>query len=130
MNIFKEIITPIVILLALDSLYLLMMKKPFANQIIQIQKTSMQMRYGGLIASYLLLFIGLWFFILRKHKPVMDAFILGLVIYGVYETTNYATLKNWDIKLVIGDTLWGGVLLGLTTLLTYKINYGHIFEKK
>ena len=123
MNVFKEIITPLLILLALDYSYLLLLKKPFTNQIIQVQKTSMQLRYSSLIACYFLVFIGLWFFILKNRKPVIDAFILGFVIYGIYETTNYATLKNWDIKFVICDTLWGGVLFGITTFLTYKINF-------
>ena len=49
----------------------------------------------------------------------MDAFLLGIVIYGVYESTNYAILKNWNIKAVALDTLWGGILFALTTKVTY-----------
>lgn len=52
----------------------------------------------------------------------MEAFLLGLVIYGVYETTTYSVLKNWKISTVITDTLWGGVLFYLTTFFTYKIS--------
>ena len=48
--------------------------------------------------------------------------ILGAVIYGVYEGTSYALLKNWKISTVIVDTLWGGVLFGLTTFVTYYIH--------
>ncbi len=42
-----------------------------------------------------------------------------MVIYGVYETTNYALLKNWSILTVFIDTLWGGLLFAFTT---YIIN--------
>jgi uncharacterized membrane protein len=97
------------------------MQKPFANQIIQIQKTSMQLRLPSVIACYIFLVLGFWYFIIRTHRPAFDAFLLGVLIYGVFETTNYAMLKNWSFKLVILDTLWGGILLGLTTLITYKI---------
>jgi uncharacterized membrane protein len=46
---------------------------------------------------------------------VTDAFLLGIVIYGVYETTNYALFKDWSILTVIIDTLWGGTLFAITT---------------
>jgi len=42
---------------------------------------------------------------------------LGIVIYGVYETTNYALLKDLSILTVIIDTLWGGLLFASTTYL-------------
>ena len=61
------------------------------------------------------------YFILKQRRSVMDAFILGIVIYGVYETTTYALLKKWSIQTVMIDTLWGGILFGLTTYLTYKL---------
>jgi uncharacterized membrane protein len=64
---------------------------------------------------------GLFYFILKNKRPVQDAFLLGLVIYGVYETTTYALLKNWNFATVMVDTLWGGILLALTTYLTYKL---------
>ena len=52
---------------------------------------------------------------------ILDAMILGWVIYGVYEGTNYGILKNWKMSTVIIDTLWGSVLFGLTTYLTYML---------
>lgn len=118
----KQILTSTFLLLSLDFLYISMVKKTFENQLLQIQKTPMQVRYGSLIACYVFLLFGFWFFILKNHCSVMDAFLLGLVIYGIYETTNYATIKNWSIYFVLGDTLWGGILFALTTFLTYQIN--------
>ena len=51
----------------------------------------------------------------------MDAFILGVVIYGVYETTNYALFDKWSLKAVILDTIWGGSLFALTTMILQRI---------
>jgi uncharacterized membrane protein len=51
----------------------------------------------------------------------MDAFLFGLVIYGVYETTSYTIFKKWSPTLATIDTIWGGVLMALTTWLTYSL---------
>jgi uncharacterized membrane protein len=62
-----------------------------------------------------------YFFILRQHRSVLEAVIFGLVLYGVYETTSYALLKNWRLSTVFIDTFWGGTLMGMTTAITYWI---------
>jgi uncharacterized membrane protein len=111
---------PGVILLILDAIYISMIKDEFELQIASIQRVSMQIRPLGAIVCYLLLITGLWYFILRERRSIIEAFFFGIVIYGVYESTSYATLKNWSSKIFIMDTLWGGVLMGLTTYLTYK----------
>ena len=45
---------------------------------------------------------------------LLNGFILGLLAYGTYETTNMATLRGWAWPMVISDTLWGGVLTGVS----------------
>jgi len=115
-----HIIVPGVILLILDSIYISFIRHMFEMQIISVQRVSMQFRMLGAVICYALLIFGLHHFILKPHKSILDAMLFGLVIYGVYESTNYATLKKWQLKFLIVDTLWGGVLLGLTTYLTYK----------
>jgi uncharacterized membrane protein len=41
------------------------------------------------------------------------------MVYGVYELTSYAIVKDWTIGTVFIDTLWGGILLAATTWITY-----------
>ena len=79
----------------------------------------MKVNIFSAIITYIILIYGLNYFIISKNKSVYDAFILGIIIYGVYETTNYAIFKNWSIKSVILDTIWGGILLALTTKIIY-----------
>jgi uncharacterized membrane protein len=119
---YNEIITPTIILLLLDMIFMTILEKPFLSQLYKVQKEYIQIRFDSVIACYIFLILGLWYFILKTHKPALDAFFLGILVYGVFETTNYATLTNWSLKLVAIDTLWGGILLYLTTLITYKIN--------
>jgi len=82
------------------------------------------------ILCYLLLTFAIYFFIVQ---PSLDSnkdfktdfvnifikgFLLGLVIYGVYNTTNKATINNYSTKVTIVDTMWGSVLLGGVSVLS------------
>ena len=110
-----------IIFVVIDFIYLNLIKSYFSNQIQRIQGSPIKINLLGLIICYIFLIYGLNYFIIKPRKSVNDAFLLGLVIYGVYETTNYALLKNWSIFTVILDTLWGGILFGLTTFLTQHL---------
>ena len=81
----------------------------------------MNVKFEGAALCYIFLIFGLYYFILSENRSAFDAFILGLVIYGVYETTTYAIFKKWSFHLVLIDTLWGGVLFALTTIITYHL---------
>ena len=106
-----------IILLSLDFVYLNVMKGYFENQVKKVQGTSLQINYLSTAICYLFLIVGLNYFIIKPHKTVNEAFLLGIVIYGVYETTNYALFSNWSILSVIIDTLWGGLLFASTTFI-------------
>ena len=121
MKFFQQIILPFVILLSLDSIYLTTNYKYFQTQVVKVQHAEMIPKIGGIIACYLFLIFGLYHFIIKPHKTPFEALLFGLVIYGVYETTTYSLLKNWDLKTVFIDTAWGGILFYLTTYITYEI---------
>ena len=117
----KELIISGIILLVLDGIFLYANAHMFQLQVAEVQRVSLQMKPLGALLCYALLIFGLYYFIIRQHKPVKDAVLLGLLVYGVFETTNYALLKNWHMKTMMVDTLWGGILLGMTTFLTYEL---------
>ena len=106
-----------ILLISIDFVYLNLIKDFFSNQVQRVQGSTMQINYLGAAICYILLIVGINYFIIKPHKSVNDAFLLGLVIYGVFETTNYALFKNWSIITVIIDTLWGGLLFALTTFI-------------
>ena len=109
------------IFLILDLVFLFYNRDNFERQIIQIQRVSVVLKPIGAILCYLFLLLGLYYFILREKKTPLEAFLFGIIIYGVYETTTYAILKNWKFTNVMMDTLWGGILFYLTTYITYSI---------
>lgn len=108
-----------IVLISIDYIYLTVIKDFFENQINKVQGSSLKINFLGAALCYVFLIIGLNYFIIKPHKSISDAFLLGIIIYGVYETTNYALFKNWSIITVIIDTLWGGLLFASTT---YVVN--------
>jgi uncharacterized membrane protein len=104
-----------IIFVATDFIYLNIINNYFSKQIKSVQGSEPKINFLGGALCYIFLIIGINYFIIKPHKSVNEAFLLGLVIYGVYETTNYALFKNWSILTVIIDTLWGGILFAFTT---------------
>lgn len=118
---YKEFAVSTIVLLVLDAIYINIMMKAYSDQIINIQRVVMKVKPIGAIICYAFIVLGLYYFIISKKRPIWEAFFLGLVVYAVYDATNYATLKNWSPYLATLDTLWGGSLFAITTALTYLI---------
>jgi uncharacterized membrane protein len=121
MRFFENVLIPSIILLLLDGIFITTTKDMFQLQVAEVQRVVMEVKYLGVILCYAFLIFALYYFIIKDRRSVMDAMILGFVIYGVYETTTYALLKKWKLRTVLIDTLWGGILFGLTTMATYKL---------
>jgi uncharacterized membrane protein len=114
----KEYIKILIILLLLDlpmisyinkNMYFSMFNKINNNQNILINNN----KIISAIIAYLLLSYSLYHFIIVKKSSLNDAIILGLIIYGVYNTTNYFTINNYSLNVAILDTLWGCILFYL-----------------
>jgi uncharacterized membrane protein len=116
-----KIITTIFILIFLDSIYFYINKDFLSQQVLDVQGTPISLNLFPAFLCYIALAFGVNYFILREKKSLLDAFLLGVVIYAVYETTNKASFKKWTYKIVVMDTLWGGILFVLTTLIMRKI---------
>ncbi len=104
-----------IVLISMDYVYLNLIKSLFDKQIKSVQGSPLKINFLGAAICYIFLIIGINYFIIKPRKSISDAFLLGLVIYGVYETTNYSLFTNWSIITVIIDTLWGGILFASTT---------------
>ena len=115
----KNLLISGAVMLGLDFIYLSAFSKFFNKMVNSIQGSPIAFNVVGAVLCYILLIFGLNYFIIDQKKSWMDAFLLGIVIYGVYETTSYAILKKWKLESVAIDTLWGGILFALTTKATY-----------
>jgi uncharacterized membrane protein len=111
-----------IVMVVIDYVYLYLFKGYFSNQVKNVQGSPLTMNYLATAICYIFLILGLNYFIIKPRRSVRDAFLLGLVIYGVYETTNWSLFKNWSIFTVILDTLWGGALFAATTFIVHLLH--------
>lgn len=72
------------------------------------------------VAVWLLIPLGIILFALPRisaSDPYLTGvgwgFLYGIILYAVYDLTNYALLDRWSLKMTVVDILWGGVLCGL-----------------
>jgi uncharacterized membrane protein len=120
MNHIENLICIAVIMTLLDAVYLTALTSNFEAQVKLVQNAPLKFNIVGAVLCYIFLVCGLYYFIIKDKRPVSDAVILGLVIYGVYETTTYTLFKDWHFYNVVLDTVWGGILFGLVTKLVYE----------
>jgi len=112
-----------IVFVVLDAVYLTSMKGFFDNQVKSIQGSIIQMNLFAAVLCYISLVFGVYYFIIKDNRSLVDAFLLGLVIYSVYELTNWSLFKEWKPATVVMDSLWGATLFTLTTAIVYFI-YG------
>ena len=53
-----------------------------------------------------------------RRAAVTGAFF-GLIAYGTYDMTNWATLNGWSAQLALMDMAWGTLLTCLASLSGY-----------
>jgi uncharacterized membrane protein len=115
----------ILLLVMFDSVYIYFMKDTFGDLIRSIQGESLVLDKRALIGAvicYILLAFGLYYFAISKtNSSVLDAFLLGLVIYGVFDSTNFLMFKKWDWRVMVIDAIWGGVLFSIVYSVFLKL---------
>jgi uncharacterized membrane protein len=108
------------ILLAVDGLYLNNIGiATFKKNVELIQKSPLELNMYGALLSYVCVISVLYYSIISQHKPVLDAFLLGILLYGTFDMTNISMFKQYAWKTALIDTLWGGILFAFTTWATY-----------
>ena len=117
----SDILLLAVIFMAVDVGFLRSIIPLLNRQLMQVQGSPLSINYLAAGLAYLILTIGLYYFIIRTQKPVIEAMLIGWFVYFVYELTNKAIISNWNWSTVIVDGLWGGISFGLTTWLFYYV---------
>ena len=102
--------------MVLDGIWLgVLMKTFYRDQLAPI----VRLGTGGGIAPnwpaalvvYVLLGTGIALFVIPRASTMASAAghgaLFGLVVYGVYDFTNYSTLRQWPFVLTLADVAWG-----------------------
>lgn len=79
-------------------------------------------------AFYLIYISGILLFAVRPAlvgqslaKAALWGALFGFFTYATYDLTNLATLKNWPLKIVAIDIVWGTLLCTLVASASYLI---------
>lgn len=84
----------------------------FRAMVERIQGRAFDPRYLSAALVYPLLA-----YMLLETRSYSQAFMYGVCIYGVFEFTNLALFSDYDWRLAVADTVWGGVLFMSTRYL-------------
>jgi uncharacterized membrane protein len=99
----------------LDGVWLgLLMKNFYREQlapIVRMGDGGMAPNWPAAFVVYALLGTGIAFFVIPRAATVPAAAaygaLFGLVVYGVYDFTNYSTLRQWPFVVTLADVAWG-----------------------
>ena len=117
-----------VLLVLVDSVYLYFIGKPvFDKTVAAIQNSALVVNMPPAIFTYILMAILLNYFIISVNKSPFDAFILGFCTYGIFDFTNMAIFKKYNLRTAITDTLWGAILFFTVTSITYYVKKSNMF---
>jgi uncharacterized membrane protein len=119
-NVIKSYLVALICVLALDFVWLfLAMKEFYANMLSPFARPS-ALPIWAAAAAWLLIPLGIAVFVnalARSYKEsIMYGAVYGLILYGVYDLTNYLTFAGWSTTLVAVDILWGMFLSSATAL--------------
>ena len=123
-------ITSFIIIAVIDIPVISQIMSPmWKKMIFKIQQAPMVLNKHYALIAYFFLALALSVFSIpniRNTNILGDSIyyggILGLVIYGIFDFTNLALLQNYNLRIGIIDTLWGGILLATCSYIVKKIN--------
>ena len=110
-----------ILFFAIDILWLGVIAKNFYNKHLG-RFFRERVNWTAAIIFYSLFILGIMIFAILPGtssaslgRTVTLGVLYGLFTYATYDLTNLATLKDWPVKIVVVDILWGMVLCGLVS---------------
>lgn len=112
---------------AIDLLWLgLVAKNFYQNNLAHL--LSPTVNWSAALTFYLMYIAGIILFAVKPGldvgSPIKAALwgaLFGFFTYATYDLTNLATLRDWPLKVVVIDILWGTLLCTLVASASYQI---------
>jgi len=117
----KQIGLILVVCLFLDLFWLMTRGEYHSRLFADIQKSPLTIRVLPAAAVYILIALAIWFFVFQvadssvaknPGKAFAVGATLGFSMYGLYDLTNFATLKGYTLEMTLTDMAWGTFLSG------------------
>lgn len=126
MKVVKEIACLVLIVLLLDAVGIgWLFRDMWSEAIESVQHEAPQFRIVGAVLSYCFLIFGVYYFVYQHAESVYDCMLngalFGLVVYGVFDATNFAIFKNYSVKASCIDVAWGMFVCSTSATLTFLL---------
>lgn len=117
-------LSTLVVLIVVDMIWIMAyIRHAYENQLghlLRYENGTMAPHLSAGIIVYLIMTLGILAFVLPKADSYTHVFLwgalLGVLMYGTYDFTNYAILSRWPLWLALSDVLWGGFLIGVVSV--------------
>jgi len=112
-----------------DGIWLTLNKPMYSKMVLKVQNTPMKVKWVPAILAYILMYIGMIYFVIPKiivnsDKSFLNVFKIagtfGLVVYGIWNMTNMAIFDRFDYKVATLDTLWGVLIYSSIAYIAVK----------
>jgi uncharacterized membrane protein len=115
--------------MVLDGIWLGVIMKSYYRQqlapIVRLSDGGIAPNWPGALAVYVLLGVGIAVFSVPRAasagSAALSGLLLGLVVYGVYDFTNFSTLKDYPLGLAVVDWAWGGAATAICTVVVWSV---------
>lgn len=116
--------------LLLDAVWLGVLMNAFYRHqlapIVRLSDGGIAPNWAGAGVVYVLLGLGLAVFVGPKASSAGSAAVygglFGLVVYGVYDFTNFATLRQWPLVVAMVDVGWGIAISALSAVAVWAVS--------
>ncbi len=121
--------------LSIDFIWLYLNYNNYNRLVTKVQGSSISINFIGAILSYLTVIIGLFIFSIPiikyklKENKNQSLFLLcliyggglGLIMYGIFNTTNIGIFKDYEPFVALLDTMWGTFLFTISSYIFFLI---------
>ncbi|HUR33733.1 MAG TPA: DUF2177 family protein [Vicinamibacterales bacterium] len=117
--------------IVLDGIWLgVVMKDFYRVQLLRIGRFAADGTFAPVwpvaLLVYVLLGVGVAVFVVPRAHSAPSAAALGalfgLVVYGVYDLTNYSTLAQWPAIVTVADVVWGVAACATVTAAVFLVS--------
>ena len=122
----KTFFIALIVFFIIDVFWIYFVATPMYKQEVS---SLMELKIPPALLFYVIFLLGLIFFVINPNQDntLLNVFLIGaffgLVTYGTYDLTVYASMNIFSLKLVVADILWGMFLSGaVATLTVFTIN--------
>jgi uncharacterized membrane protein len=128
-QILKNAAVGIVAFVVLDGVWLGLIMKTFYRDalapIARMSNGALAPIWPAAAVVYVLLGAGTALFVVPRATSLASAALFGagfgIVVYGVYDLTNFSTLANWPAAVTVADIAWGAVASAVAAMAVFTI---------